>query len=120
MTKKRPARKKVSSPFSKNLKAILSERGLSQSAAAVIAQVSPATIHDWIYSSGGGAPSDPMALQRLCRALNCNMEWLLCGSTTPVDSKEISLAELFQSEPDPTFSGIFSIEARRLTRIKKD
>ena len=106
------------SPFAKNLKAVLTERGVSQSAAAAIAQVSAATMHDWIYSSGN--PNDLISIQRLCRALNCNFEWLLTNATTPVDAKEISMAELFQSEPDPTFSGVFEISARRLTRIKKD
>ena len=118
MTKKRPARKRVESPFAKNLKAILAERGLSQTAAASIAGVSPATLNDWLHASA--VPNNLLSIQKLCRALNCNFEWLLCDSATPTDSKEISMAELFQSEPDPTFSGIFEISARRLTRIKKD
>lgn len=119
MTKKKPARRKVESPFAQNLKSILAERGISQVAAAAIAEVTPATMNDWVHGKSSSA-SNPISIQRLCRALNCNFEWLLTGATTPVDAKEISMAELFQSEPDPTFSGIFEISARRLTRIKKD
>ena len=55
MTK--PARKKVQSPFAKNLKSILAERGLSQKAAAEIANVTPATLNDWLSGSVGSARS---------------------------------------------------------------
>ncbi|MEK6627204.1 MAG: helix-turn-helix transcriptional regulator [Bdellovibrionota bacterium] len=116
MTNKRPARKKVESPFAKNLKAILAERGISQTAAASIAGVSPPTVNDWLHASA--APNNLIAVQKLCRAMNCDFEWLLTGSQSKVDLKEIALTELFESEPDPSFSGIFQIEAKRL-RVKK-
>lgn len=116
MTKSRPARKRIESPFAKNLKAILTERGISQTAAASIAGVSPATVNDWLYASA--APNNLIAIQKLCRAMNCDFEWLLTGSQSKVDLKEIALTELFESEADPSFSGIFQIEAKRL-RVKK-
>jgi len=119
LAKRKPIRKKVESPFSKNLQAMLSERAISQSAAAKLAQIPAATLHDWIYGSNI-VPQDIRAVQRLCRALGCSFEWVMTGEISPVDFKNISLTELFQSEPDPTFSGIFEITARRLTRIKKD
>ncbi len=109
----KPARKKIQSPLAKNLKSILAERGLSQKSAAEIANVTPATLNDWL---AGSVPNDHIAVQRLCRALGCSFEWLLTGSDSRVEPKEISMAELFDSEPDPSFSGIFEISARRLRR----
>lgn len=73
----KPARKKIQSPFAKNLKLILTERGISQKAAAEIANVTPATLNDWL---AGSVPNDHIAVQRLCRALGCSFEWLLTGS----------------------------------------
>ncbi|MGE3683033.1 MAG: helix-turn-helix domain-containing protein [Bdellovibrionales bacterium] len=109
----KPIRKKIQSPFAKNLKAILNERGLSQKAAAEVANVTPATLNDWL---AGSNPSDHIAVQRLCRALGCSFEWLLTGAETRIESKSLSMTELFDSEPDPSFSGVFEISARRLRR----
>lgn len=114
MTK--PARKKIQTPFAKNLKLILAERGLSQKAAAEIAGVTPATLNDWL---AGSIPTDHIAVQKLCRALGCSFEWLLTGSETRVEPKALSMTELFDSEPDPSFSGIFEISARRLRRKRE-
>lgn len=111
--KKKPARKRVSSPFAKNLKAILEERALNQKRAATIADVAPATIADWL---SGSMPNDPLAVQRLCKGLNCSFEWLLTGANTTVNKSSISLSELFDSEDEPSFSGIFEISAKRLKR----
>lgn len=119
MAKPKPAKKRIESPFSKNLKSILEERGVSQKAAAAIAGVTPVTINDWIHNTSS-APQNHIAIQRLCRALNCDFEWLLTGSQSRVDLQNISMAELFESEPDPSFSGIFEISARRLRRKKKE
>ena len=109
----KPARKKIQSPLAKNLKAILAERGLSQKAAAEVAGVTPATLNDWL---SGAVPNDYLAVQKLCRALDCSFEWLLTGSEMKIDPKSLSLSELFESENDPSFSGIFEISARRLRR----
>lgn len=116
MNKKRPARKKVESPFAKNLKAILAERNISQTAAASMAGISNATFGDWLHSSN--VPNNLIAVQRLCRALNVDFEFMLTNSQSKIDFKEIALTELFESESDPSFSGIFQIEAKRL-RVKK-
>ncbi|MFZ3231862.1 MAG: hypothetical protein WA160_16770 [Pseudobdellovibrio sp.] len=48
MAKKKPARKKVVSPFSKNLQRVLSERGISQRAASELAQVQPSVLAGWL------------------------------------------------------------------------
>lgn len=119
MAKRKPAKKRIESSFSKNLKSILEERGISQKAAAAIAEVTPVTVNDWVHNASS-SPQNHLAIQRLCRALNCDFEWLLTGSQSRVDIKDISMTELFESEPDPSFSGIFEISARRLRRKKED
>jgi transcriptional regulator with XRE-family HTH domain len=118
LAKRKPARKRIESPFRKNLKRILEERGIAQKAAAAIAEVTPATMSDWV--SGGSVPHDHQKIQKLCRALKCDFEWLLTGSQSRTDINDISMTELFDSEPDPTFSGIFEISAKRLRRKTKE
>lgn len=117
MAKKKPARKRVASPFAKNLQMILKERGLSQRAAAEIAQVQPSVLAGWL---AGAQANDPIAIQRLAKGLGCTFEWLLCGSDSQLEAGKISLSELFESDVDPTFSGIFEITARRLRRKNGD
>lgn len=109
----KPARKKIQSPFSKNLKAILDERGLSQKAAAEIAGTTASTINDWL---AGSQPADLLSVQRLARALKTDFEWLLTGVQGRINIQDIAMTELFEGEPDPSFSGIFEISARRLRR----
>ena len=111
--KKKPTRKRVSSPFSKNLQAILDERGLSQKAASEVAGVSTTTINDWL---AGSQPSDPIAVQRPCKALKCDFEWLLTGEKTRIDAANAPLSEPFDIKDESAFSGIFEISAKRLTR----
>lgn len=119
MAKRKAVKKRIESSFSKNLKSILEERGVSQKAAAAIAEVTPATINDWIHNTSS-TPQNHLAIQRLCRALNCDFEWVLTGSQSRVEIKDISMSELFDSEPDPSFSGIFEISAKRLRRKAKE
>lgn len=118
MAKQKPARKKIESPFAKNLRAILNERGISQKTAAAMAEVTPATMSDWI--SGNSLAHDYQKVENLSRALNCDFQWLLTGTHSRVDLQNISLAELFEGEDDPMFSGVFEISARRLRRKKKE
>lgn len=112
--KKKPARKRVVSSFAKNLQSLLAERAISQRAAAQIAQVQPSVLSGWLTGAQAG---DPLAVQRLARGLGCSFEWLLTGSESQLEAGKISMAELFESEADPSFSGIFEIQAKRL-RVK--
>lgn len=118
MAKQKPARKKIESPFSKNLSSVLAERGISQKTAAAMAEVTPATMSDW--TSGASLPHDHLKIEKLCRALNCDFQWLLTGTHSQVDLQNISLAELFESDKDAMFSGVFEISARRLRRKKQE
>lgn len=115
--KNKPIRKRAESPFSKNLKRILADRGISQKVAAELAGVSQSTIVDW---TAGSNPTDPLAVQKLCRALKCEFEWLLTGEVSKLEIKGLSLAELFEVQDEPAFSGLFQIEAKRLKRKGKE
>lgn len=111
MTK--PARKKNQSPFAKNLKAILSERGISQKAAAEMAGTNTSVVNDWC---AGSQPADLISVQKLARALKVDFEFLLTGVQSRLNLKDISMTELFESEPDPSFSGIFEVSLKRLRK----
>lgn len=112
--KKENRRKKTSSPFSGNLKALLLERGINQKSAADIMGISVSVVHDWLQ---GTYPNDPMPLLKLCKAINCDFQWLLTGQrSTPIATD--NLQEIFDIEDEPDFSGIFKIEAKRL-KVKK-
>ena len=108
--KQKPKRKKTDSPFSKNLTAILKERSISQKQAANLMGVAISVVHDWM---NGTYPNDPSALLKLCKALNCDFQWLLTGIQSQPKTKA-NLTEVFDIHDDPAFSGIFMIEAKRL------
>jgi len=111
--KSKPARKRSSGPFAANLSAVLKERGVSIRGAAEIAGIAPSVLHDWL---AGASCNRPEALVKLCRALKCDFQWLLTGTRPELSAKDQSLAELFEIEPSPDFSGLFMIEAKRLRR----
>jgi transcriptional regulator with XRE-family HTH domain len=118
LAKQKPTRKKIESPFARNLDAILKERNIAQKTAAAMAEVTSATMSDWC--SGNSLPHDLMKVEKLCRALGCDFQWLLTGVHSRTDLQTISMSELFESEEDPMFSGVFEISARRLRRKKKE
>lgn len=113
--KQKPARKRVESPFAKNLASVLAERELTQRQAAAIAEVSQGTIGDWL---AGAMPNDVLAVNRFCKVLNLSFEFMLTGERSEIDVKDISLGEIFEIEEDSMFSGIFEISAKRLKRKK--
>ncbi len=108
--KRKPKRKKVIGPFSKNLGLILSERSLSQKQAANIMGVRVSVMNDWL---NGVYPHDPQPLLRFCKAIGCDFQWLLTGEQSQLRTNA-NLNEVFDIQDDATFSGIFMIEAKRL------
>lgn len=94
---------------------ILKERQISQKQAADLMGVSVSVVHDWM---NGTYPNDPSALLKLCRALNCDFQWLLTGELSSAKS-QTNLSEVFDIQDEPSFSGVFMIEAKRLS-IKGD
>jgi len=107
-----PRRSRVETPFAANLAHVLKERKLTAKAAAEICGVAPSVIADWL---GGGAPANPLAVQKLATALQVSFEWLLTGTTTSVPAANVSLTELFE-EQDAGLSGLYRIEAKGLVR----
>lgn len=114
--KQKPVRKKRRSPFAKNLKEIMEARGITQRGAAELAGVGVAVINDWL---AGSIPHDHEAVLRLCRGLKTDFQWMLTNFHPDSKVQEMSLQEIFETENDPAFSGIFQIEAKRLKRRKE-
>ena len=112
----KPKRKRVSSPFAGNLKKVLDERGISIRSAAQICGVNQASVHSWL---NGTQPHDVNCLLKLCKAVKCDFQWLLTGTHGQAKVQEMALQEIFETENDPAFSGIFQIEAKRLKRRKE-
>lgn len=108
-------KKKIESPFAKNLAQVLKDKGLSQKAAAEIAGVAPSVISDWL---SGAIPQDLNALMKICQALSCDFQFLLTGVHSRPDIKDITLAEIFDLEDEPSFEGVFQISMKRLKRKK--
>ena len=113
MSKAKPARKKIESPFAGNLKRLMHDRGLSAKAVAELAEVSPSVVQDWL---SGSVPHNLNSVAKLSNAIKSDFQWLLTGEHGKVNVKEMSLSELFEIEPDPSFSGIFMLEAKRLKK----
>jgi transcriptional regulator with XRE-family HTH domain len=111
--KRKPIRKRVESAFATNLKNLLKERGLNLKTASHLAGVNPAVIHAWV---NGGQPHDLNAVAKLAEALKTDFQWLLTGMNSKLELKNLALTELFDVQDDPTFSGIFLLEAKRLKR----
>lgn len=113
MGMRKPARKKVESPFAKNLKSLMTDRELTIKAVAEISGVSTSVVGDWL---SGSVPHDLTRVSKLASTLQCDFQWLLTGERTPTKSKELVLADVFDIESDPAFTGIFMIEAKRLKK----
>ena len=110
-SKKRPARKRIASRFAENLQQLTKERNLTQRRISEICGVSVAVVNEWLH---GSIPHDPGAVLRLSQELQVDFKWLLTGEKTEL--KDLQLADLFDMESDPSFSGLFMVEAKRLKR----
>ena len=112
--KKSPSRKRIDTPFAKNLNALLKERGITQRVAAEIAGVNSATINQWL---SGAQPNDAMAVLKLSKGLMCDFQWLLTGlHSDRSNAKDLSLSELFDFHNNSELSALFLIDAKRLKR----
>lgn len=109
--KKKPARKRVQSPFADNLRMVMKEHGLTQRKASEICGVSVAVINEWL---SGAQPHDLQAVLKLCKAVKSDFKFLLTGEKSELG--DLDLKDLFNIEDDPTFSGLFLLEAKRLKR----
>ncbi len=106
-------KKKIDSPFGKNLKAVMTERSLSVRGIAEIAGVGPSVVQDWL---SGTNPHDYLSVSKISHTLKIDFQWLLTGTHSQVNVKNLSLSEIFDVQPDPSFSGMFIIEAKRIKK----
>jgi transcriptional regulator with XRE-family HTH domain len=106
-------KRKVESPFAKNFAQVLKERNLSQKAVAEIANISASVCSDWLK---GNQPHDLTAVLKICQALKVDFQWLVTGENSRPDLKDVSLAEIFDLEENPSFEGVFQISVKKLTR----
>lgn len=100
------AKSKLSSPFAKNLSALLEERGITVRDAARKIGVSPSTIVDW---KSGVSPTDYEAVRKLSRLLGVSLCYLLTGFEESATSSPPPISSVF--EPGQIlFDGIASIK----------
>lgn len=111
--RKRQPRQKVASALAKNLRAVLDERTLSLKTGAEICGVAQSVFHGWV---NGAQCNDPNALLRFCESLRIEFQWLMTGKRSQFKPSDLSLKDVFDIENDPTVSGVFLIEAKRLKR----
>ena len=108
---KSPARKKVTSPFGQNLKAVMKQHKLTQRKVSEICGVGVSVVNDWL---SGSQPHDLSVILKLCDEFKIDFKWLLTGKRSDISS--LGLGDIFHIEDDPTFSGLFLLEAKRLKR----
>lgn len=109
-------RQNPDSPFAKNLRMVIAEKGLSQRKLAALAGVQPSTINDWL---SGTLPTNLNPIVRLCQELKLDFQYLLTSTRSVPGRPDIELSEFFEIEKDATFEGIFMISARRLKKLSK-
>ena len=98
--------------FSKVLKTVMRERGLTLKQISDMAGVAASVVGDW---SAGTNPQDLKAVGRLSRSLGMSMRSLLLGE--PEEIKTVSsISELFDEQD--FFNDICRISIKRLT-LKK-
>jgi transcriptional regulator with XRE-family HTH domain len=102
------------SVFSKNLKTLMAEKGLSSREIGRICGVAPSVVSQWL---AGSSPSDALAVLKLCQKTGADFQFLMTGLSSLL-GKPGRLNEIFDVEDAIDFSGIFLIEAKRL-RWKK-
>jgi len=98
---------KQPSPFTKNLNALLLEKGISQRRAAEIAGLGVSTINGW---TAGANPANFMALKKLTDFLKADLSFILSGSPSKPFGREHPPTPL-SLEDRPHLSGIFQVRS---------
>lgn len=108
-------KKKIDSPFAKNLRSVMKEKNLSVRKVAALCGLSSSVVQDWL---SGTVPHDLQAVARFANSneARCDFQWLVTGSHSRIAINDLSLSEIFDVEDEPSFSGMFIIEAKRLRR----
>lgn len=112
MTNYMPKRKPSGqAPFSKILRSLMQEKGLTVREAASMAGVSPSTLDDW---RGGALPADYSAVKRLAQGLGVSFSFLLTGEDDARPSGgPPAIAEVFE-DGGALFDGYARISIQRL------
>ena len=109
----KPARRRVESAFASNLQSVMKKHRLTQRKVGETCGVSVAVVNDWL---SGAQPHDLNAVLKFCKAMKCDFKFMLTGEKSELS--DLALSDIFDIEPDASFSGMFIIEAKRL-RPKK-
>ncbi len=108
---------KGANPFSKILRDLIKEKGLTVRETAKLAGVSPSTLDDW---RAGALPADYIAVKKLAKELGVSFSFLLTGEE---DSKlkeiQPTITEVFD-DGGSLFDGYAKITIQRLVPRKKD
>lgn len=116
MENKKRKRQKVRSIFGEQLEKLARERNLSHRVLAGIAGVSTSVIGSWM-GVGGAVPSDLTKVKSLADGLNVDFAWLVLGEHARTG--QVSVAEVFEEIVDPTLSGYYRVDIRKLVPRKK-
>ena len=92
----------------------MQRRQLTHAAIAEMAGVSVSTINDW---AAGGVPHDLEKVGALAQRLGISFAWLVLNREEQF--REPAVADLFDEVADDRLTGLWRIEARRLTPRKK-
>lgn len=103
-------------PFSKILRRLMDEKGMSVRKAAEIADVGISTVDNW---RAGSLPEDYSAVKRLANSLGVSFTFLLTGEEDKRDQFSMpSVTEVFE-DGGALFDGYAKITIQRLIPRKK-
>lgn len=104
-------------PFSKILRALMTEKEVSVREAAELAGVGISTVDNW---RSGALPEDYSAVKRLAKSLGVSMEFLLTGEEDKFDGNHLpSVTAVFQ-DGGALFDGYAKITIQRLIPRKQE
>lgn len=104
-------KKRATSPFSKILKSLAVERGLTIRQLAKMAGVSPSTINDW---QGGSNPENYLSVNKLAKELGVSFTFLLTGEEDLKSKNHLpTVTEVFE-DGGALFDGYAKITIQRL------
>lgn len=103
-------------PFSKILRRLMTEKGISVRKAAEIADVGTSTIDNW---RGGALPEDYSAVKKLANSLGVSFSYLLTGEDDKKDQFALpTVTEVFD-DGGALFDGYAKITIQRLIPREK-
>jgi transcriptional regulator with XRE-family HTH domain len=103
-------------PFSKILRALMTEKSVSVRKAAELAGVGTSTVDNW---RGGALPEDYSAVKRLARGLGVSFSFLLTGEEDErANGQTPAISEVFD-DGGPLFDGYAKILIQRLIPRRK-